>query len=1470
MEDKMRARFLAIISCTILVLVSGVLADAITLSVSYVEGEAGSTVQASINIDSDVEAVGSMDITLNYDKNLLTAKEVINSDAVAAGFTVVSNLAQEGKIILGAISQNPGAGSNITSGSLFNIAFEVNADAAAGSESALAIEEAVLSDVAGDEIPNLGVTDGKFTVAGDVAPSITSVSPSSRAVGTTGQTIVITGDDFQENLFVTFEGLGLPPSGVFIGATIKDSTTQITLSDVDFTNATVGSGSIFVTNPDGGQAFFSFTVNVAPSITSVSPSSRAVGATGQTIVITCANCQENLSVDFDQGLGGVVIGATTEDSATQITLTDVDFTNATVGSGSIFVTNPDGGQAFFPFTVNAAPSITSVSPSSRAVGATGQTLVITGADFQENLSVTFEDLGSVVIGATTKDSATQITLTDVDFTNAMVSSGSIRVTNPDAGTATAAFTVNVAQITVSPDPIDFNGVIVDQPADKIVSIGNAGNANLNVTNITSDLGTSLDISETSFTVTPGDATREITLTLTASTPGAISSTLTITSNDPNSPTEIDISAFAQPPLITTAVSPSNGPTAGGTEITITGENFVDGATVTIGGQAATDVVVASVTEITAKTPAGTAGSADVVIRNPDGQSVTLTAGFIYIPSPTVIAISPASGPVAGGIEVTITGENFVDGATVTIGGNDATDVTFVSATAITATTPAGSVGAADVLVTNPDGQAGTLTAGFTYDNPPVITTVSPQGTIDAVQPDIVAQYEDADSGVELTSIKLTVDGSEIADAQITETEIRYTPTDSLKAGLHIVLLELKDKVGNPAQKQWDFMVEEVAPIISALTPQPDGKVSDARPTISAEYSDAGAGIDIAAISLQLDGADVTADATVEVSQIRYIPPVNVATGAHTIVLTVADRAGNQAATAEWSFTRLQVVSVSIPERKLFPGDSISIPIEVNDATGITSGELNVVYNASLLRIISVKSTDLTEGFSIDPELNVSGRAEISLANATGIETGSGGLLELVAEISESAPFEAEIPLTLDIVELRTEGAVAFQTDLKSGKIVIGDNIPPEASLTINDKAEYTNSRTVTLTIQASDDGSGVAQMQFSDDNENWSDFEAYSPTKTWELASGDGVKNVHVQLQDAAGNLASDMNTIILDSTPPADIRMTSKKIHTPINAEITIDFGEAINDELVDENIEFVGEKNREIAGEFAVDGNVVRFTPKEIFQDKEEVTVIIKTGIRDVAGNPLEKPIEFNFTTGISVWPGNANEDDIVNIRDIVPLGRYWGKTGEPRSGKKGEKAEITWSIYPAAPWDIEPATYADTNGDGTVNAEDIEPIAKNWQEKKIPAAPTGEDAEIQIEYTIALQHYEEMLEVLEGMPVTEGVRDLKEALKRLISQKWAQLIPETKLFQNYPNPFNPETWIPYQLAQDSEVTISIYSQKGQLVRLITLGAKPVGRYVTKDRAAYWDGKNNAGEKVASSLYFYQIKTGDFTATRKMVIVK
>jgi len=184
---------------------------------------------------------------------------------------------------------------------------------------------------------------------------------------------------------------------------------------------------------------------------------------------------------------------------------------------------------------------------------------------------------------------------------------------------------------------------------------------------------------------------------------------------------------AAPALTVVSISPSAGPLAGGTVVTITGTGFVNGASVTIGGTAATNVTVVNDTSITATTPAGKAGQQDVRVTVPNG-SMTLTGGFIYGIPPTVATISPVSGPLAGGTKIIITGTGFVSGATVIITARNANiaaiDVIVVSDTTITATTPVGDAGTHDIVVTNPNGQS-VQTTGFTYVPSPTILSISP-------------------------------------------------------------------------------------------------------------------------------------------------------------------------------------------------------------------------------------------------------------------------------------------------------------------------------------------------------------------------------------------------------------------------------------------------------------------------------------------------------------------------------------------------------------------------------------------------------------------------------------------------------------------------------------------------------------------------------------------------------------------------
>ena len=202
------------------------------------------------------------------------------------------------------------------------------------------------------------------------------------------------------------------------------------------------------------------------------------------------------------------------------------------------------------------------------------------------------------------------------------------------------------------------------------------------------------------------------------------------------------------------------------------------------------------------------------------------------------------------------------------------------------------------------------------------------------------------------------------------------------------------------------------------------------------------------------------------------------------------------------------------------------------------------------------------------------------------------------------------------------------------------------------------------------------------------------------------------------------------------------------------------------------------------------------------------------------------------------DVNEDGFVTILDLILVARDFerNKPTNPRT---------------------------DVNGDGRVNILDITVVARSM-DATLSAAPTALMLNSQISPAM-LQAW-----IAQARIESDGSLVFQEAIVNL-QRLLASLIPEkTALLANYPNPFNPETWIPYQLAEPADVTLHIYAANGVLVRTLDLGHQSVGRYLDRHRAAYWDGKNEIGESVASGVYFYTLTAGAFTATGKMLVRK
>ena len=222
------------------------------------------------------------------------------------------------------------------------------------------------------------------------------------------------------------------------------------------------------------------------------------------------------------------------------------------------------------------------------------------------------------------------------------------------------------------------------------------------------------------------------------------------------------------------------------------------------------------------------------------------------------------------------------------------------------------------------------------------------------------------------------------------------------------------------------------------------------------------------------------------------------------------------------------------------------------------------------------------------------------------------------------------------------------------------------------------------------------------------------------------------------------------------------------------------------------------------------------------------------------LTVPPNISITVGeYPAW--DVNQDGRVSIQDLILVARDLGSN---------------------APANLR----TDVNRDGEINIQDLVLVARHIGEStETSAAPP----------IVSIDNEELMPEMIEAwieqaqtaddgsLVFRQGIENLKRLLASLIPEK-------TALLANYPNPFNPETWIPYHLAKPVDVTLTIYAANGAVVRTIALGHQVAGMYQSRSRAAYWDGRNAVGEPVASGIYFYTLTAGDYTATRKMLIIK
>ena len=231
--------------------------------------------------------------------------------------------------------------------------------------------------------------------------------------------------------------------------------------------------------------------------------------------------------------------------------------------------------------------------------------------------------------------------------------------------------------------------------------------------------------------------------------------------------------------------------------------------------------------------------------------------------------------------------------------------------------------------------------------------------------------------------------------------------------------------------------------------------------------------------------------------------------------------------------------------------------------------------------------------------------------------------------------------------------------------------------------------------------------------------------------------------------------------------------------------------------------------------------------------------TNVVEVSAAGIESTATFYAIADTELPPMTAdvNSDGNVNVLDLILIASKFGNVGTN--------------------------LVEDINRDGVISILDLVLAAGMFE-----GAAAAPSAQPQVPETLTAVEVEGWLTDARALQVRDPI------MKRgflMLEQLLVSLTPkETELLSNYPNPFNPETWIPYRLAEDANVTLTIYDSSGQVVRTLDVGHQIASAYESRSKAVYWDGRNEFGEPVASGIYFYTLTTGDFSATRRMVILK
>jgi hypothetical protein len=540
----------------------------------------------------------------------------------------------------------------------------------------------VNGDIDDPRIYYRALSEIEIAALANLAPTLTSNTPNTG--NTNGGTVItLTGTNLTNASSVSFGGI--PSSSV----TVINETTVTCVAPAH----AAGMVDVVITTPGGTATLASAYTYAAtvPTLSMVSPATGPV-AGGTTMTLTGSNLT---------GLTGVTIGGASASSISVLSATSATCITPPHVSGMVdVVINTTGGSAALPgaFTYLNAPAMGAITPV-HGPTAGGTTVTITGTNLTGTTSVTF--------GGTAATSVTVVSATTVTCTAPAHAAGVVDVVLTAPGgtvSAVGAYTYTVAPTIASLSPT--SGPI-------------AGGTTVTITGTNLTGTTSVTFGGTAATSVTVVSATTVTCTVPSHAAGVVDVVLTAPGGTVSA---VGAYTYTVAPTIA-SLSPTSGPIAGGTTVTITGANLTGTTGVTFGGTAATSVTAVSATTVTCTVPARAAGLVDVAITAP-GVTVSAAGAYTYMDAPTITGLSPTSGPITGSTTVTITGTNLAGTTSVTFGGTAATSVTAVSATTVTCIIPAHAAGAVDVAVTAPGGTI-SVAGAYTYMDAPTITGLSP-------------------------------------------------------------------------------------------------------------------------------------------------------------------------------------------------------------------------------------------------------------------------------------------------------------------------------------------------------------------------------------------------------------------------------------------------------------------------------------------------------------------------------------------------------------------------------------------------------------------------------------------------------------------------------------------------------------------------------------------------------------------------